>query len=108
GMLVGCRCMCKVTVLAILAGGCLTAQAAVGETWQAWTMDEVIACFGQPKEDVVTNGSHAMRIERDGCSITMDLQATHRLYMHDWKETNKGACRRLLHKCDEIRRSLQE
>ncbi len=81
-------------------------QEAPRETWQRWTIDEVAACFGEPTEDqAAAFNHHPMRTERDGCSMRIDLEATQRLSIHSWSEAEKGACLRLLHKCEEIRPS---
>lgn len=84
------------------------APVTLAESWRSWTMEEVVACFGAPREDVPAGQSRALRVERDGCAIDMDLEATHRLFMHEWTETEPGACRRLLQGCDGILRTMQQ
>jgi hypothetical protein len=77
------------------------APVAYARAWRAWSMDDVTACFGKPK-DVASNSPNRFLVERDDCTIDMDIDNTRRLFMHKWNETEKGACRRLLHKCDAI------
>jgi hypothetical protein len=71
----------------------------------------VAACFGERTEDPASFKVHRlstewkqnpMHTERDGCSMNFDLEATQRLSIFYWSDAEKGACRRLLQKCEEI------
>jgi hypothetical protein len=76
-------------------------QEAPHHTWQRWTTEEVAACFGVPTPDHAAYKHLSMRTERDGCSMRLDLDERERLSIDDWSEADKGACRRLLRKCEE-------
>jgi hypothetical protein len=78
------------------------APVALATSWRSWSMDDVAACFGEPSEGSSSGGSRNLRTERDGCTIDMQLESTHRLSMIQWSQSEPGACRRLLHKCDGI------
>jgi hypothetical protein len=73
---------------------------ALATSWRSWSMDEVAACFGEPQVGTWSNQTRNLRTARDGCTIDMQLEQTHRLSMVQWEQTEPGACRRLLHKCD--------
>jgi len=86
-------------------------QEAPRDKWQRWTIGEVAACFGERTEDPASFKVHRlstewkqnpMHTERDGCSMNFDLEATQRLSIFYWSDAEKGACRRLLQKCEEI------
>jgi hypothetical protein len=84
------------------------APVALATSWRSWTMDDVAACFGEPNAGTWSGQSRNLRTERDGCTIDMQLEQTHRLAMIQWSQTEPGACRRLLHKCDATLQSLQQ
>ena len=73
------------------------------EVWEPWTMAEVTACFGEPVKDEAPWKEHPMRTERDGCSMRLDFEDQHRLDIYYWSEAQKGDCKRLLRKCEDIR-----
>lgn len=54
------------------------------DSWRRWTINEVVACFGEPKERVATSGAPAMRVERDGCTMDVVLDRQQRLLIHHW------------------------
>jgi hypothetical protein len=66
------------------------------DSWRRWTADELVACFGEPKERVATSGAPAMRVERGNCTMDILLDREQRLYIHHWT----AACPELISRCD--------
>jgi hypothetical protein len=75
--------------------------------WWTWSRADVAACFGEPK-DIASIHPDAFRVERDGCTIDMNIDDRRYLSMIQWTETGKGSCRRLLHECGATRQTTQQ
>jgi hypothetical protein len=67
--------------------------------WRTWSRDDVVACFGEPTP-IMAEQPNSFRVARDGCTIEMDIDNRRYLFMHQWTESEKGACRRLVNRCD--------
>jgi hypothetical protein len=67
--------------------------------WRTWSRDDVVACFGEPTP-IMAEMPGAFRVARDGCTIQMRIDGANRLSMAQWIESEKGACRRLVNRCD--------
>ena len=66
--------------------------------WASWTFEEVKACFGKPDH---TTKPPVFNVS--GCSLRLDLNHDHRLWIINWNETEAGACKRLLRKCADFK-----
>ena len=99
-MLVGCQRMRRLTSILVLVLAYGSASPALSEEWRKWTTGEVTACFGHETATTIVEGTKRFQVGREGCTMRVELDAEHRLVIHDWTETDKGACRRLLSKCD--------
>lgn len=67
-----------------------------------WSMREVNACFGDTTGTREVESVTWTDLGRDGCRMSIVLDERYHLSIRDWTEAEKGACRRLLHKCDAV------
>lgn len=76
--------------------------------WEPWTMGEVTACFGEMEEIEAPWKEHPMQASRDGCRMNLDIEEQQRLNIYYWSEGEKGDCKRLLRKCEDIREDMED
>jgi hypothetical protein len=88
-------------LIVVVLGGA-NAGAADDTPLRQWTPREVNACFGDFSGTKLVEGVTWMRLGRDGCSMSIVLDAVHHLHIREWAEADRGDCRRVLRKCDEV------